>query len=108
MGLFNRGKLDINTGLVQCQADPTASLLDVRTPEEYNHRRIPGSRNLPVDEIGRAKFVVPDKSTPVYVYCETGGRSGRAASILKQLGYTAVHDLGGISKYKGRTEGGPR
>lgn len=38
---------------------------------------------------------------PVYVYCLAGSRSVRAARLLRSMGYTAVHDLGGVNAYKG-------
>ena len=109
MGLLSIfGKKDFTAGMAQYEADPGAVLLVVRTEEEHLHLRIPGSRNLPLDEIGKAKFVVPDVTTPVYVYCRSGVRSRQAASVLKKLGYTNVYDIGGIKGYQGRTEGGPK
>lgn len=104
--LFGAGS--INAGMEQYQAEERAVLLDVRTKEEYMEKRIPGSVNLPLDDIGRARFFVADLSTPVYVYCRSGSRSRSAAGVLKKLGFTNVHDIGGILSYKGRTEGGPR
>ncbi|MCF0122828.1 MAG: rhodanese-like domain-containing protein [Ruminiclostridium sp.] len=109
MSLFSLfGKNNLARGLAEYEAEANAVLLDVRTKEEYFERRIPGSRNVPVDEIGRVKFVVPDVTTPVYLYCRTGNRSSQAANIMKKLGYTNVKNIGGIQGYRGRTEGGPR
>jgi predicted sulfurtransferase len=36
-----------------------------------------------------------DKEKPVMVYCKSGGRSARAASILKDKGFENVYDLDG-------------
>lgn len=107
MGLLFNNK-GFAEGVAAYEAEANAVLLDVRTEEEHLHLRIPGSRNLPLDEIGKAKFVVPDVTTPVYVYCRSGVRSRQAASVLKKLGYTNVYDIGGIKGYQGRTEGGPK
>ncbi|TAE59522.1 MAG: rhodanese-like domain-containing protein, partial [Bacteroidetes bacterium] len=42
-----------------------------------------------------------DKSQPVFVYCAVGGRSGRSAQTLQQLGFTQVYDLeGGITRWQ--------
>ena len=47
MGFFDFLKQpDINQGVQSFQKTPGAVLLDVRTPEEYHQRHIPGSRNL--------------------------------------------------------------
>lgn len=102
------GKKDINAGMMQYQQETRAVLLDVRTPAEHLEKRIPGSVNLPLDEIGMIKFKVPDQTTPIYVYCRGGTRSNEAVKVLKKLGYTTVFDIGGIRHYRGRTEGGPK
>ena len=106
MSLF--GKKDINAGMMQFKEDANAVLIDVRTPAEYAEKRIPGSINLPLDEIGKIKFKVTDLNRPIYLYCRSGNRSHSALGILQKLGYTIVHDIGGIIHYRGRTEGGPK
>lgn len=102
------GKKDINAGMMQYHQETRAVLLDVRTPAEHLERRIPGSINLPLDEIGMIKFKVTDLNTPIYLYCRSGNRSRSALGILQKLGYTNVYDIGGINHYRGRTEGGPK
>ena len=42
----------------------------------------------------RLSEVPQDK--PVVLYCRSGNRSGQAAQILEQAGYTQIYDLGGI------------
>ena len=102
------GKKDINAGMMQYQQETRAVLLDVRTPAEHMEKRIPGSINLPLDEIGKIKFKVTDLTTPIYIYCRSGNRSHSALGILQKLGYTTVFDIGGIKHYRGRSEGGPK
>ena len=42
-----------------------------------------------------------DKSTPILVYCAAGGRSSRAASLLRARGYAESFNLsGGISAWE--------
>lgn len=103
MGLINlfRGT-DINHGVEEYRKTVGAVLLDVRTTEEYRDGHIEGSINLPVDRISSVKSLVKDKKTPLYVHCLSGGRSGRAVSYLKQVGYTNVKNIGGISAYSGK------
>ena len=52
MGFFDFLKLpDIQQGVREYGETPGAVLLDVRTAEEYREGHIPGSRNLPLDEL---------------------------------------------------------
>ena len=96
--------VDINRGLKQFSLLPQAVLLDVRTPEEYNDGHIPKSVNLPLHNIYRAEELFENKSTPLFVYCRSGARSAQATAELKDLGFSNVKDIGGISAYKGKVE----
>ena len=80
---------------------PGAVLLDVRTPEEYAAGHIPGSRNVPLDELHRSELP-EDPETPLFVCCLSGARSRQAALLLRQAGYGDVTDLGGIQNYHGK------
>ena len=104
MGLFNffHNTVDINTGVAEYETNDGAVLLDVRTAEEYRDGHIDGSVNIPLDRISSVENIVKDKSTPLYVYCLSGGRSGQSVSYLKQMGYTNVKNIGGISSYRGK------
>ena len=64
-----------------------------------------GSRNVDVQDIGRAAELVQDKDTPLFVYCYSGARSSRAVSALRSMGYTNVTNIGGIAGYRGQIEG---
>ena len=104
MRLFNffNNTADINTSVAEYKTNVGAVLLDVRTLEEYSDGHIDGSVNIPLDRISSVENIVKDKSTPLYVYCLSGGRSGQAVSYLKQMGYTNVKNIGGISSYRGK------
>src|SRR5699024_10060512 len=56
------------------------TILDVRTPGEYRTGHISNAKNIPLDKI--AAYAGPTE-TPVYVICQSGMRSKRAAGILK-------------------------
>lgn len=74
-----------------------ATLLDVRTPQEYEAGHLNGALLIPIAELeGRVTEVPQDK--PVVVYCRSGGRSTKAAHLLKERGYT-VHNLGPMSAW---------
>ena len=74
------------------------TLLDVRTPEEFQRGHIEGFLNIPVDELreGLSKL---DKSKPVYVICQSGLRSYIASRILAGNGYEAYNFSGGYRFY---------
>lgn len=82
-------------------------LVDVRTPEEFTSGHIANAVNININDANfQTKIATLDKSKPVLVYCKSGGRSGRASSILKEIGFTNITDLdGGITSWK--AEGKP-
>lgn len=78
-----------------------AQLIDVRTPAEYKQSHISGAINLPLTELEKGKTPASaQKDTPIYLYCRSGNRSGRAATILKDAGYTRVYNLGSLEDVK--------
>ena len=100
MGIFNRNG-DFNKKLEEAANIPGAQIVDVRTPEEYAAGHIPGSRNVPLDDLPRSELP-EDPATPLFVCCLSGARSRQAAAILRRMGYSHVTDLGGISNYHGK------
>lgn len=69
-------------------ADEDITLLDVRTPKEYEVVHIPGAINV---SRGLLEFsiwsVVPDKDEKIYVYCKSGARAALATKQLNDFGY---------------------
>lgn len=105
MALFNlAGGADINAGVKEFESTEGAVLLDVRTVDEYAEGHIPGSINIPLDTVPTVLERIPDKDTPLFVHCLSGGRSGKAVAFLKKLGYTQVKNIGGINLYNGPVE----
>lgn len=105
MGFFDLFKQpDINKGVEDCRADTGAVLLDVREAQEYRRGHIPGSKNIPLQELNRIAAVADNKNVPLYVYCYSGSRSRQAVSILQRMGYTNVKNIGGIAGYSGKLE----
>ena len=88
-------------------ADRSVIVLDVRTPEEYAEKHIPGSVLLPLDSIEKdAARVLPDKKKTILVYCRSGRRSAIAGQILISMGYASVFDFGGINRWPYETVSG--
>lgn len=103
MGFFDFfKKTDINEGVEQYKATPKAVLVDVRTPQEYRAGRIPGSKNVPLQNLGKITSVAARKDTPLFVYCQSGARSRQATSALEGMGYTNVTNIGGFGSYSGK------
>lgn len=78
--------------------DGSVTLLDVRTPAEYQRGHIEGFRNLPVDEL-RQRLGEVEPGKPVYVICQSGLRSYIACRILAGHGYEVYNFSGGFRFY---------
>lgn len=74
-----------------------ATLLDVRTVDEFEELHIPGATNIPLDQLFDRLSAVP-KEKPVVIYCASGARSSVAAGVLAKAGYE-VMDLGGLGNW---------
>lgn len=62
--------------------------LDVRTTSEFAHGHLPGSINIPIQELHQ-RIKELDKTQPYLCCCEVGRRSSAAAFILGQYGIKA-------------------
>jgi rhodanese-related sulfurtransferase len=75
---------------------PKARLIDVREDREYAAAHAAGAMHLSRGILERdIELVVPDRNTPIYLYCGGGHRSALAADALQQMGYRAVHSVAG-------------
>ena len=105
MGFFDFLKQpDINKGVMEYRNTDGAVLLDVRTPQEYREGHIPGSKNVPLQQLDKISSVADNKDVPMFVYCHSGARSRQATAMLQHMGYANVNDIGGIAAYQGKVE----
>lgn len=74
------------------------SMVDVRTPEEFEMGGIEGAVNIPLDELRQRMKELP-KEKPVYVFCQVGLRGYLASRILMQNGYDVFNLSGGYKTY---------
>jgi molybdopterin/thiamine biosynthesis adenylyltransferase/rhodanese-related sulfurtransferase len=79
-----------------------AVLVDVRERDEWEEGHIPGAVHVPRGFLeSRIENVVPDRATPVVLYCASGARSAFGAKALTELGYEDVSSLvGGFTDWK--------
>ena len=76
--------------------DQGALIVDVRTTGEFKSGHLPGAKLIPINQVSaRINEFGADKNRPIVVYCKSGSRSGKVEGILKQNGFTNVHNGGG-------------
>jgi molybdopterin/thiamine biosynthesis adenylyltransferase/rhodanese-related sulfurtransferase len=82
--------------------DGARQLIDVREPDEVVHGLLPGAVHIPRGLLELSvEATVPDRSTPITVYCGSGLRSLLAARTLGDMGYSDVASLrGGFNAWK--------
>ena len=73
-----------------------ATVVDVRTPEEFADGHIDGAINLDVNSPGFQQRVSELDSGGTYaVYCRSGNRSVVATQLMAEQGFTSMYDLSG-------------
>ncbi len=84
------------------QNNPDFVIIDVRTPEEFAEEHIENAINVDFrSETFRDELNKLDKNKTYLVYCRSGGRSGSALEIMKELNFREVYNmLGGINVWK--------
>jgi rhodanese-related sulfurtransferase len=70
-------------------------LVDVCEPNEFAAGHAIGARNIPLGSLETSKDLPSNKALPVILMCASGARSGRAAGMLKKLGYENVQVVSG-------------
>lgn len=69
-------------------------LLDVREPHEQAICRIEGAKLIPLGELESRTAELPNDKR-ILVHCKSGGRSARAVSKLRELGFENVWNISG-------------
>ena len=82
------------------EATNKATIVDVRTPEEYAGEHYPNAINIPYGQVAQRIGEFKQMAKPIIAYCRSGNRSGIAVSILKQAGVTEVENGGGLEDLK--------
>lgn len=91
---------DIDVAALKAALERPVLLVDVRTPAEFAGGHVPGAKNVPIDELDARLGELGAPGDPVYVICQSGGRSARASASLAEKGYPAVNVTGGTGAWR--------
>lgn len=88
----------------QMTQDGSKNIIDVRTPEEFNGDFISSAKNIDWNSNNfESELQKLDKSTPIYIYCLSGGRSTNAARKVVEMGFENVYALdGGLMAWRAK------
>jgi len=75
-----------------------ATVLDVRTPDEYEQGHVPGAVHIPLQELPDRLTDVP-AGDPLLVICQAGGRSQMACELLADEGRSVANVSGGTGRW---------
>lgn len=84
--------IDMKKKLDQLQEDEL--ILDVRSADEFRAGHVPGSSNMPYDQVA-AHVEELKRYKRIYVHCQAGGRAGKATETLLKLGLTNLVCISG-------------
>ena len=95
-------QVNMDEAITMMEEESGYIILDVRTPEEFADKHIPGAVNIPNETIGPAEIPeLPNKDQLILVYCRSGNRSKQASEKMVALGYTNIVEFGGINDWPG-------
>jgi len=96
------GNISVADFAKKLEEHPEISLIDVRTPGEYEKGHLKNATNIDWNAADFAqKMEEYDKTKPIMLYCLSGGRSGNAMMKLKEMGFKEVYNMeGGIMKWR--------
>ena len=84
--------------LAAARVEGGVPLVDVRQPEEYEAGHVPGAKLIPLADVVARVGEIPAEG-PVYVICQTGPRSQRAADYYRNQGIEAYNVAGGTKAW---------
>ena len=100
-------QINMDEAIAMMEAESDYIILDVRTPEEFSEKHIPGAINVANETIGSEEIPeLPEKDQLILVYCRSGNRSKQASEKLVALGYTNIVEFGGINDWPGEVISG--
>lgn len=90
-------------------SDSRVLVLDVRSPKEFKQGSLAQAININWNDTMLFKENVEklDKSRPMYIFCQSGIRSAKAAAYLRERGFTVFELEGGLQKINNEQEQNP-
>lgn len=100
-------RVDVRTMQAWLTADDAPRVLDVRTPAEFETAHIPGSYNVPLDNLREHRSELRRHlDEDVVLVCQSGARAEQAEKALAEVGLPGLRVLeGGMTAW--RTAGAP-
>ena len=87
---------DLSIADLAANKDGFAAVVDVRTVREYETGHVPGAINIPLDELAnRMSELDAHKGKDLAMICQSGRRSAKATTMLKDAGFEKVHNIEG-------------
>jgi rhodanese-related sulfurtransferase len=90
-------EIDQNTFAARLAEDDVL-VVDVREAREFRPGHVPGAKNLPLSVLPTWLPELP-RNCPVYVICQSGGRSAQATALMRGVGIDAVNVAGGTADW---------
>lgn len=75
-------------------------LIDVREKDEWDDGHIEGAKHIPLGSLNAEAVNDLSKDSKIYTYCRSGGRAGRAAQILQNMGFKNTQNMGGVIEWQ--------
>lgn len=86
LGIGNKRKEMIDKAL-----EKGAIILDVRTVAEFNRGHVPGSINIPLNQLGTEVPRIQKMNKTILTCCASGMRSASATAMLKAKGIDCIN-----------------
>ncbi len=97
--------VDVEKAAQLLAGDPTITVIDVRTPEEFAEGHLKGAVNLDFNaDDFEEKVSKLDPSKPYLVHCAAGGRSGQSMELFEKFKFSRIFHL--ESGYRAWVEAG--
>jgi rhodanese-related sulfurtransferase len=91
MGFFNFFGGGGDSGKIAEYLDKGAVIIDVRTPMEFDEGHVPGSVNIPLQQITARVAEIKKFNKSVIACCRSGARSGNATTFLNGKGIDTIN-----------------
>ena len=93
-----------STDAIESQVLASATVIDVRTPEEYAEGHLDGATLIDIkSSTFDDQLAALDPAGSYVVYCRSGNRSAQAVEKMKAAGFTDVTDLGSLEEASAAT-----